>query len=164
MIRLNIALASTLLIATPALANDFEDFDRLDARIADLASATGEKAEAIDRRIKLARCPDAPALEKGGIGMIAVRCAALGWRLRVPTNAAVSDSAQRGKVQIAETPVVRRGEAVNVMVVGDDFSVSYVATAMDDGAIGSSVRVKFSTQGAFLTAKVTAPGKVQMDD
>ena len=164
MIRRHTAFASTLLIAAPVLANDFEDFDMLDARISELAAASGEKAEAIDRRIKLARCPDAPSLEKGSAGMIAIRCQALGWRLRVPTNAAVSDPAQRGKVQIAETPVVRRGEAVNVMVVGDDFSVSYVATAMDDGAIGSSVRVKFSTQGAFLTAKVTAPGKVQMDD
>jgi flagellar basal body P-ring formation protein FlgA len=164
MIRLHTALASTLLIAAPVLANDFEDFERLDTRIAELAAASGEKAETIDRRIKLARCPEAPTLEKGGVGMIAVRCVPLGWRLRVPTNAAVPDSGQRGIVQIAETPVVRRGEAVNVMVVGDDFSVSYVATAMDDGAVGSSVRVKFSTQAAFLTAKVTAPGKVQMDD
>ena len=164
MIRLHSALVTTLLLATPALASDFEDFDRLDARVADLAAATGEKAEAIDRRIKLARCPDAPALERGSAGMIAIRCAALGWRLRVPTNAMLPDAEQRGKVQIAETPVVRKGEAVNVMVVGEDFSVSYVATAMDDGAIGSSVRVKFSTQGAFLTTKVTAPGKVQMDD
>ena len=158
------ALGATLMIAAPTLANDFEDFDALDMRVAELASATGEKAATIDRRLKLARCPEAPALDRGGIGMIAIRCAALGWRLRVPTNAAIADPASRGKVQIAETPVVRRGEAVNVMVVGDDFSVSYVATAMDDGAVGSSVRVKFSTQGAFLTAKVTAPGKVQMDD
>ena len=164
MIRLHTALVSTLLAAAPVLANDFEDFDRLDARIAELAAATGEKAGAIDRRIKLSRCHEAPSLERAGIGVIAVRCAALGWRLRVQTNAAVADPAQRGKVQIAETPVVRRGEAVNVMVVGEDFSVSYVATAMDDGAVGSSVRVKFSTQAAFLTAKVTAPGKVQMDD
>lgn len=164
MIRFHTALVSTLLAATPALANDFEDFDRLDARIAELAAATGEKAGAIDRRIKLARCPEAPVLERGNIGVIAVRCTALGWRLRAPTNAAVADPAARGKVQIAETPVVRRGEAVNVMVVGDDFSVSYVATAMDDGAVGSSVRVKFSTQGAFLTARVTAPGKVQILD
>jgi flagellar basal body P-ring formation protein FlgA len=164
MIRLHNAFASTLLIATPALANDFEDFDRLDARISELAAASGEKAEAIDRRIKLARCPDAPTLEKGGVGMIAIRCVPLGWRLRVPTNAAVPVPGQRDIVQIAETRVVRKGEAVNVMVVGDDFSVSYVATAMDDGAVGSSVRVKFSTQSAFMTAKVTAPGKVQMDD
>ena len=164
MIRKHTALAATLMMTAPALANDFEDFDALDLRIAELASATGEKAATIDRRLKLARCPEAPALERGGIGMIAVRCIPLGWRLRVPTNAAVADPAARGLVQIAETPVVRRGEAVNVMVVGDDFSVSYVATAMDDGAVGSSVRVKFSTQGAFLTAKVTAPGKVQMQD
>ena len=164
MIRVHTALVSSLLLAAPAFANDFEDFDRLDARIAELAAVTGEKADAIDRRIKLARCPEAPALEKGGIGMIAIRCPALGWRLRVSTNAAPANPATHGKVQIAETPVVRKGEAVNVMVVGDDFSISYVATAMDDGAVGSSVRVKFSTQGAFLTAKVTAPGKVQMAD
>ena len=164
MIRKLTAMAATLMFAAPALANDFEDFDALDVRIAELAATASEKAATIDRRIKLARCPEAPILERGGIGMIAVRCVPLGWRLRVPTNAFPSDSAQRGIVQIAETSAVRRGEAVNVMVVGDDFSVSYVATAMDDGAVGSSVRVKFSTQGAFMTAKVTAPGKVQMDD
>jgi flagellar basal body P-ring formation protein FlgA len=164
MLHYHTALVATLLITAPAMANDFEDFDALDVRIAELAASAGEKAAAIDRRIKLTRCPEAPAVERSGIGMIAVRCGPLGWRLRVPTNAAVSDPGQRGIVQIAETPVVRRGEAVNVMVVGDDFSVSYVATAMDDGAVGSSVRVKFSTQGAFMTAQVTAPGKVQMDD
>lgn len=164
MIRLHTILISSMLCVAPASANDFEDFDRLDVRIAELAAATGEKAGAIDRRIKLARCPEAPALERGGIGAIAVRCAALGWRLRVPTNVAVADPAARGLAQIAETPVVRKGEAVNVMIAGDNFSVSYVATAMDDGAVGSSVRVKFSTQGAFLTAKVIAPGKVQMND
>jgi flagellar basal body P-ring formation protein FlgA len=161
MIRLHTALFASLLLAAPAIANDFEDFDRLDARIAELAAASGEKADAIDRRIKLARCPEAPALEKSGIGMIAIRCTALGWRLRVPTYGA---QLTPGKTQTTETPVVRKGEAVNVMVVGDDFSVSYVATSMDDGAVGGPVRVKFSTQGAFLTATVTAPGKVQLAD
>ena len=164
MTRLYTILISGMLCAAPALASDFEDFDRLDARIAELVAATGEKVGPIDRRIKLARCPEAPALERGGIGVIAVRCTPLGWRLRVPTNAAVADPAARGLAQIPETPVVRRGEAVNVMIAGDNFSVSYVATAMDDGAVGNSVRVKFSTQGAFLTAKVIAPGKVQMND
>ncbi len=164
MIHLQTAVAATLILAAPALANSFEDFDTLDARIAQLAAATGEKADAIDRRLKLARCPEAPMLERSNIGMITIRCASFGWRLRVATTPVFVGAVQRGAVQIAEAPVVRKGEAVNVMVVGDDFSVSYVATAMDDGAVGSSVRVKFSAQSAFLTAKVTAPGKVQIDD
>jgi flagella basal body P-ring formation protein FlgA len=160
MTRFATVLASTLLCAAPALAQDFEDFDRLDARIADAANAMGVKAETIDRRIKLPRCPEAAMLDTGGNTMIAVRCLSLGWRLRVPAVSAPGPISQNK----AEPFAIRRGEGVNVMIVGDSFSVSYDATAMDDGAVGKPIRVKFSSGGTFLTATVIAPGKVQMAD
>ena len=53
---------------------------------------------------------------------------------------------------------------MKVAVVGDAFSVSYEAVAMDNGALGKQVRVKFPTQTSFFTATVIAQGKVQMND
>jgi flagellar basal body P-ring formation protein FlgA len=154
--RTSLILISTALLAAPALANDFEDLALLDQRVADMAASVQASAEPIDRRIKLRRCPETALLETVP-GMIAIRCAPLGWRLRV----ALQGGTAAAKV---EMPIIRRGEAVNVMIVGDDYSVSYDGTAMDDGGVGKSIRVKFSTQGAFLTATVTAPGKVQIKD
>lgn len=145
------------LLAAPAHAQQYEDLDALDRRIADASGVLGTTAEAIDRRIKLPRCPEAASLDTGASGMIAVRCASLGWRLRVPVSASIVVS------EMAE-PIIRRGQSVAVEIVGDAFSVSYDAVAMDEGAVGKSIRVKFSTNGAFFAATVTGPGKVQMAD
>lgn len=144
-------LLTAALSASPALASEFEDLAALDRRLAQIGSA-----DPIDRRLRLKRCPE-PALLEPGAGMIAVRCVPLGWRLRVPMKAATNglDAAK---------PVIRRGEGVNVMIVGETYNVSYDGVAMDDGGVGANIRVKFPTQAAFLTATVTAPGRVQIID
>ncbi len=162
------SVAKTLLavacIASPALANGFEDLDRLDLRVSEFAELSGGKAQPIDRRIKLVSCPEAPVLESGVMGMVVVRCTSKGWRLRVPLLPTGAGSTYSVQAEVNETPLVRKGEAVKVAVVGDAFSVSYEAIAMDNGALGKQVRVKFPTQTSFFTATVIAQGKVQMND
>jgi flagellar basal body P-ring formation protein FlgA len=156
MIRTLSLLLGAALTASPALAAEFEDFDLLDQRVAELAATAQAVATPIDRRIKLRACPESATLEATPT-MIAIRCASLGWRLRVPLQNATA------AVKTA-SPVIRRGEAVNVMIVGESYEVSYDGTAMDDGPIGANIRVKFPAQASFLTGTVTAPGKVQIND
>ena len=151
MVRIIPMLLTAALASNPALANEFEDLTALDRRIAELAPATP-----IDSRLKLRRCPE-PAVLEPSSGMVAVRCIPLGWRLRV---AWVGEAAAVPSVK----PVIRRGQAVNVMIVGESYSVGYDGIAMDDGAVGSDIRVKFSAQGAFQTGTVIGPGKVRIDD
>ncbi len=154
MIRSVAALLSVGLLASPALADNFEDLAALDARVAQHG-----RADRIDQRIRLPRCPEPALLDSNTPGMIAIRCASLGWRLRVPLLAESSNATLP-----IEKPAVRRGETVNVMIVGDGYSLGYDGVAMDDGPVGATVRVKFSTRGAFLSATVTGPGAVEIVD
>ncbi len=151
MIRTLPLLLVAAITGTPAIASEFEDLGALDRRIAELAPA-----EPIDQRLKLRKCPEAAQLEQAA-GMIAVRCPQLGWRLRVPVKALVQG-------QKADKAVIRRGEAVLVTISSEGYSVSYDGVAMDDGTMGSAIRVKFTTPGVFQTAYVTGPGKVQIED
>lgn len=154
MIRPTAILLSAAAFASPAIANNFEDLAVLDARVAQLG-----KADAIDPRIKLPSCPEPAVLDTASSGMIAIRCVPLGWRLRVPLRM------ETGNASLApEKPAVRRGETVSVLIVGESYSVSYDGIAMDDGPVGSSIRVKFSTGGTFLTATITGAGEVQIQD
>jgi flagellar basal body P-ring formation protein FlgA len=154
MIRPIAAMLSAAMLASPAFADNFEDLAALDARVAELGIA-----DAIDPRIRLPRCPEPALLDANMPGMVAIRCASLGWRLRVPLRAESSNAALP-----SQKLAVQRGETVNVMIVGDSYSLSYDGIAMDDGPVGGTVRVKFSTRGAFLTATVTGPGAVEIAD
>jgi flagellar basal body P-ring formation protein FlgA len=154
MIRQTAILLSAVVLASPALASNFEDLAILDARVAQLGNA-----DAIDPRIKLPRCPEPAMLDTATPGIIAIRCASLGWRLRVPLRMATTN-AGLGSEKLA----VRRGETVNVKIVGDSYSVSYDGVAMDDGPVGGTIRVKFSTRGGFLTAMISGPGEVEIQD
>jgi flagella basal body P-ring formation protein FlgA len=154
MIRPTAILLSATVLASPALADNFEDLAALDARVAQLG-----KADAIDPRIKLPRCPEAATLDTSSPAMVAIRCAPLGWRLRVPLRMESSGAARE-----ADESAIRRGETVNVRIIGDSYSVSYDGVAMDDGPVGGSIRVKFSTRGGFLRAIVTGPGEVEILD
>jgi flagellar basal body P-ring formation protein FlgA len=149
--------AIAVLAAAPVHAQDFENLDILEARITEASAAVGIQPQTIDRRIRLQRCPETAVIDLHSPEMIAVRCPTLGWRIRVPVLQVKYGSAH-------EAIAVRRGEAVKVMIVGDDFSVSYDAMAMDDGAVGKSIRVKFLTNGGFLSATVVGQGKVRIDD
>jgi flagellar basal body P-ring formation protein FlgA len=155
-------LAALLLAIPVALpAQGFEDVDLLDRRIAVALGGTagdaGVLAQPVDRRLKLARCPDAATIEPPVMGAVTVRCAALGWRMRVPLIAPAA-GAQQGEV------LVRRGDAVDLTFAGAGFAIATTATAMEDGRMGGPVRVKSPTGAAILTARVRGPGSVEISD
>ena len=157
MSRTFIAALFLCALPAPALAQAFEDLDRLDSRIEVLTGAApGEPGGAvapIDRRLKLVACPQPASIEWSGSDALAVRCPAIGWRLRVGIAA-------NGSHQVKAEPSVHRGDTVEVSVRGDAFDVTTTAIALDDGAIGASVRLKLGAAGTQSSAIVTGPGTV----
>src|SRR3989344_2490573 len=86
------ACATTVpIVAQAQQAN--EDLQAIDALTDMVANAMGRSATPIDRRIKLARCPEQASVTMVDAHTLAVRCAPLGWRLRVPLSAPEGGSA-----------------------------------------------------------------------
>lgn len=153
--------AALLLSSAPtaALAESFEDLDRLDSRIEIMTGAApgqaGGAMAPLDRRLKLAACPQPATIEWAGSNALAVRCPAIGWRLRVGIVAVAREQA---KAVLS----VHRGDTVEVSVAGDVFSVTSTGIALDDGAEGASIRLKIGATGTQTSAIVTGPGTVSL--
>ena len=166
----NIILAfGALAMAIPAEApgqTASEDWQTIDVLTAMVASAMGRTATPIDRRIKLARCPEQASVTAIDGQTLAVRCQSLGWRLRVPMTAPAGASAAGGFVAkaAAVAPVVRRGDNVRVTIDTESFSISYAATATQDGRVGDLIALRGSDAKSALSAVVTGPGRARLVD
>ncbi len=145
-----LATASPLMATAPT----FEDLAALDARISETQDE-GLIAQPIDRRIKLAPCPSPAEIDAPNAGSIAIRCPALGWRIRVPFLAAT-------KPAEVTTVLVRRGDTIELMYRGEGFAVSSMGLAQDDGGKGKSIRVKIPTSSQTVTAIVTEAGQASL--
>ena len=140
------------LLAAPLSAQQFEDIAALDVQVA----AVAEAAQPIDRRLKLARCPENVVIDLPALGAVALRCKSLGWRIRVPL-------VQSAKAESPSDIIIRRGDAVEVISSGNGFEVSTSGTAMEDGSLGKGIRVKSSTGTTTMLGTVTAAGTVQIN-
>ena len=149
------------LTASPAAAQAqrFEDVAGLEALVvarlgAGIGQAGGPVAP-IDRRLKLAACPDTPAIEGPAMGAAVVRCAALGWRIRVPLRVyAAAPASQR------TATLVRKGDPVELVAGGASFTVSTQMIADEDGAQGEMIRVRADRSAAPIVARVVDVGLV----
>jgi flagellar basal body P-ring formation protein FlgA len=135
-----------LFVLLAATAVPFEDLALLDQKIQEYG-----KAEAVDRRLKLTRCPEDPIITPAAGGAIIVRCPAIGWRLRVPLRA--PDAADDSIVII-----IRKGDLIECITSGQGFAVSTQMIALDDASIGQSLRVKSLTSPTPMTAVAKARG------
>lgn len=154
------AAALSLTIALPAHAQAVEDLNALDARVRAMTGAEiGQPGGAItplDRRMRLSACPESAAIERAGPDALAIRCASAGWRVRVGLMPAMTMQAAQGRQEL----VVRRGDTVEVSVEGESFGVTASGIALDDGAIGQSVRVKLAGNGNQSSGIVSGPGTI----
>jgi flagellar basal body P-ring formation protein FlgA len=144
-------MKTILLAALLAAPVATEDLDRLDTRIATFAGDA--QPMPVDRRLQLAACPSPATIEWQDSQSIAVRCALLGWRLRVPLAAVQS-------VRQDTRPAIRRGDAVEARYEADDFDISAMMIAMEDGRTGDSIRVKNPDTGRASVATVSGQGFV----
>lgn len=158
------ALAVGLALAPAARAQvASEDWQAIDTLTQTVAGAMGRTATPIDRRIKLARCPEQATVTPIDAQTLAVRCQSLGWRLRVPmTGGAVTAPASLAAPSSA--PAIRRGDNVRVTIDSANFSVSYSAVATQDGRIGETIALRGNDAKNMLGAVVTGPGRARIQD
>lgn len=161
--------ASLMIAATPVVAHSqpaIEDWQTIDTLTAMVANAMGRNATPVDRRIRLARCPEQATVTAIDAQTLAVRCASLGWRLRV----AMTAGADAAPVAIgparsaASAPVIRRGDNVRVTIDTESFSVSYAAVATQDGRVGDTIALRGNDAKSMLSATVTGPGRARLSD
>lgn len=146
-----------------------EDWQTIDMLTQMVANAMGRSATPIDRRIKLARCPEQASITAVDAQTLAVRCPSLGWRLRVPMTAPAGASAAALPIaasfsQPTGAPAIRRGDNVRVTIETENFSVNYSATATQDGRIGETIALRGNDAKSMLSAIVTGPGRARLQD
>ncbi|MBP8232211.1 flagella basal body P-ring formation protein FlgA [Rhizorhabdus sp.] len=163
-------VASTAAGAQTALppAQNLDTLERMviAALGADIGQVGGPLAP-LDRRMRLADCGSGVQIDPPSIGAVTVRCPGLGWRLRVPLARSVTAIAPRNSAQTAQTAslptsAIRRGDPVKLLAVGDSYSISVDATAMEDADIGGRVRVSTAAKGSTLFAEVIDIGRVRL--
>lgn len=168
MTRTTVACLAASLTALPAAhaQQAMQDWQPIDAMTQTVANAMGRTAAPIDRRIKLARCPEQAIVTALDAQTLAVRCAPLGWRLRVPLSApAGAASVQTSFAAPAATgPVIRRGDNVRVTIESETFTVGYSAIATQDGRLGETIALRGNDAKNMLSAVVTGPGRARLMD
>lgn len=160
------AIAAGLIAIPSASAQQAtEDWQTIDALTQAVAGAMGRIATPIDRRIKLARCPEQAQVTAVDAQTLAVRCPSLGWRLRVPlTGPAGAAPTAAGFAAPASAPVIRRGDNVRVTIETDSFEVAYSAIATQDGRVGDTIALRGNDSKSLLSATVTGPGRARLQE
>lgn len=160
------SLAALFAASMPAAAQQAnEDWQTIDMLTQTVASAMGRTAVPIDRRIKLARCPEQASVTAIDAQTLAVRCASLGWRLRVAMSGPAGTApAVAALARPASAPAIRRGDNVRISVEAESFSVSYSAIAAEDGRVGETIALRGSDPKTMLSAVVTGPGRARLSD
>lgn len=137
----------SLILSLAAAPIPFENLANLDERI----QVHAADAEPVDKRLKLAQCPDSPIIAPAVGGVVVVRCPAIGWRLRVPVRAP-AEGPETAQI------VIRKGDMVECVSGGPGFAVSTQMIALDDAFVGQPLRVKSMTSAVPMTAIATARG------
>ncbi len=154
-----------LALAAPLQAAPFEDIATLEARVIGALDAgigaPGGPIAPIDRRLKLAACPAPATIDPPALGAVALRCAALGWRIRVPLNGA-SVAANSQKSAEKSVPTIRRGDPVQLIADAGSFSVSSDGIADEDGVAGQRIRIKTDRARPPIVGEVVDIGLVRL--
>jgi flagella basal body P-ring formation protein FlgA len=155
------AIILAVCLSAPAAAQPVQDIAALESRLLTALEVKigqpGGPVAAIDRRLKLAPCPAPVAIDPPALGAVALRCPAVGWRIRVPL---VRETQAVAAAKAA--PVVRRGDPVEIVAQSASFSVSAQAIAQEDGARGERIRVRTDPKSPVIFAEVMDIGVVRV--
>jgi flagellar basal body P-ring formation protein FlgA len=142
-------------IPTAAHAETFQDLDQVDAVATAIVAQSGLAVRPADRRLKLQQCPQSLTAEAAVQGAVAVRCAALGWRIRLPVEGVVRADGL--------TPVIiRRGDPVTVEYEAHGFSITAAGVAESEGRRGDPVRVRVAQKSAPVMGEAADVGSVRI--
>lgn len=167
--------------ATPARAATdalgFEDLGRLETRLTTALDAgigvPGGPLTHIDRRVKLQPCPSPVTIDPPALGAVALRCEALGWRIRVPlmrlagqtnpgTVAGADGRALYAQAAPMAPPIIKRGDPVELAASQGGFTVTTQAVAQEDGRAGGRIRVKTDPRAPIIIGEVVDMGRVRV--
>lgn len=170
---LALGLAAPLLASSASVqaqAQAIQDLSEIDVLVAaTMGAGIGEPGGArapVDRRLKLKACPVALEVTGPDLGAAAVRCPALGWRIRVPL-----DLAAEREQAVAPRPgqaralagqgaeAVKRGEPILLTVDRPMFSLSRVMIADKDGRVGEVIPVRDDPRGKPIFVRIVEPGR-----
>jgi flagella basal body P-ring formation protein FlgA len=160
--RFPILMPLLILSAAPALAEGIIDHASMDRAIESFTGSpigvVGGARAAIDRRLRLAACGDVVINWRTPRQDTLVLTCREGpsWKLFVP----VVVEGDPPKSAAAGGQGITRGDIVTVQVKGDGYSVSQGGEAMEDGAVGSWIKIKLPGKGDSLSAQVARPGLV----
>ena len=168
-----------ILLPAPALA-DIQNLDALERRLvialgADIGQPGGPTT-ALDRRLKLAACPADVSIEPAVMGAAVLRCAEIGWRIRVPLvrggktlpaggNALPANAPANTPTYVQQrraAPVIRRGDPVDLVAGDAGFNVSSQVIAEQDGAPGDRIRVRGDRAKPPIMAEVVDAATVRL--
>lgn len=163
-----LAVAVLIGFESPAQAQSFENLDRLDSLVAMSVGANrgepGGPIAPIDRRLRLAPCPQAPVVEATQISFATVSCPSIGWRIRVPLSASqqVTKVAAFGASPAAGSGVVvKKGDPVKLIAGNEEFTISRQMIADEDGVAGALIRVRQDPKATPVMARVESVGVVR---
>ncbi|WP_250890227.1 flagella basal body P-ring formation protein FlgA [Sphingobium nicotianae] len=151
----------------------FENLDRLDSLVAMSVGANrgqpGGPVTMIDRRLRLAPCPQQPTVDAGQMNAATVSCAALGWRIRVPlvpggqqAQPAQNPQIARAYGAVPQSVVIKKGDPVQLVAGNEEFSISRMMIADEDGAVGALIRVRQDPKATPVMARVENIGVVRI--
>lgn len=163
------------LAPAPAFATGLQNLDALERKLvialgADIGEPGGPTVP-LDRRLKLAACPSDVVIDPPQQGAATLRCAEIGWRIRVPLARGGGSSAGRSlpaggnalpAARQSREIVVRRGDPVDLVAGATGFSVSTQVIAEQDGAAGDRIRVRGERGKPPILAEVVAQGTVRL--
>lgn len=159
-----IVIAAALLPGTALAQAMFADPAAIDAQVAAFTGAAqgqpGGARGPVDRRLRMATCPQALALAWHGrrADMVRVECPALaGWQIFVAINSS-------GAAQAAQSPArgagVERGQVLTIAVQGRGFTVTQQGEALEAGNVGDWIRVRPDGNREPVRARIDNPGRV----
>jgi len=152
--------------AAPAMAQSFENLEMLDSRIsAALGAGIGEPGgpvTRVDRRLRLAACPQAVEIGEPAMGAVTVRCQPLGWRIRIPLVSTGQAAPTARAAPVRATPTIHRGDQIQLVAISSGFTVSTLAVADQDGAPGDRIRVRTEHRAAPVIGQIMEDGRVAL--
>lgn len=147
---------ATVLVALfpgTAIAGAFHDPAAIDARIVAALAGSGVTARPVDRRLKLATCPEPLRVDPPALGAVAVHCASVNWRIRVLVD---------NNATTATPLLIKRGDPVSVNFVAPGFSITTSGIAESEARAGERVRVRVEQKADPIMGEAIDVGSVRV--
>lgn len=161
------SLAAALVSPVHAQSGGLADPAAIDAAVAAFtgapAGSPGGARGPVDRRLRMAACPQQLDLAWHGRGaaMVRVECnGAAPWRVFVPVNAAGAAASSSPAAGAARAPQIERGQVLTVTLQGRGFSISQQAEALEAGRVGEWIRVRPEGSREEVRARIDTPVRV----